>query len=171
MYNQPLVPLDFAVPERLDGDGYHLRMLSIDDVEKDFEAVVASADRIRGLLDPSSSWPEGLTLREDLIDLAWHHREFTIRHSFAYTVMSRDESRCLGCFYIFPSNTPVYEAVAFFWVRSGAGADQRDEELEGRLRAWLKTSWPFKRVAFPGRDIAWEDWKLLQSATAIVSQE
>lgn len=61
MYNKPLVPHDFAVPERLTGRGFHLRMLSIDDVDKDFDAVMESACRLEGLLDPRSPWPDGLT--------------------------------------------------------------------------------------------------------------
>jgi hypothetical protein len=162
MYNSPLVRPDFVIPDQLDGDDYVLRMLSIDDVEKDFEAVMASAGRLRGLLDPGSTWPDGLTLKEDLIDLAWHHREFTLRRSFAYTVMSKDESRCLGCCYIFPSRVTAYDAAAFYWVRSGPDAERRDAELGTRLRNWLRAAWPFETVAFPGRDIPWTEWGLLQ---------
>jgi hypothetical protein len=166
MYNFDLVPEDFVVPDVLHGDGYILRMLSIEDLEKDFEAVVASAGRIRGLFDPTSSWPDGLTKKEDLIDLAWHQREFTVRHSFAYTVMASDESRCLGCVYIFPSKAERYDAAVFYWVRDSADADIRDAELGARLRAWLASDWPFASIAFPGRDIPWPDWRRLQRATS-----
>lgn len=157
MYNKPMVPPGFAVPERLTGRGYHLRMLSIDDVEKDFEAVMASAGRLKGLLDPKSPWPDGLTKKEDMIDLAWHEREFTLRHSFAYTVMSADESTCLGCAYIFPSNTPTFDALVYYWARAGQNADDFDLELGDLIRTWLRTVWPFKAVAFPGRETPWDD--------------
>jgi hypothetical protein len=156
MYNKPLIPPDFNVPERFDGNGYHLRMLSIDDVDKDFEAVMESADRLRGLLDPNSTWPDGLTKKEDMIDLAWHQREFTLRHSFAYTVMSLDETRCLGCIYIFPSKNPKFDALAFYWVRAGQNADAFDQELGILFRAWLADAWPFKAIAFPGRETPWD---------------
>jgi hypothetical protein len=156
MYNAPLVPPNFTVPERLTGNGYHLRMLSIDDVDKDFEAVMESADRLKGLLDQQSSWPKGLTKKEDMIDLAWHQREFTIRHSFAYTVMSADESRCLGCVYIFPSKAAAFDAAVFYWARAGNNADAFDAELGSLIRNWLATVWPFKAVAFPGRETPWE---------------
>lgn len=161
MYGRPFVPADFDVPERLDGPGFHLRMLSITDLDRDFEAVVDSADRLRGLLDPGSSWPDGITKDEDLIDLAWHQREFTIRHSFAYTVMAADESRCLGCMYIFPSDRRGYDAKVFYWARSGCDADARDAELGRLIRAWIATRWPFQSVAYPGRDIAWTEWMQL----------
>jgi hypothetical protein len=29
------------------------------------------------------------------------------------------------------------------------------------LRKWLGERWPFRSPAFPGRDIAWTDWKAL----------
>ena len=135
MYHRALVPPEFVVPDGLACGTYHLRMLSIHDVTKDFEAVIASRERVAGLLDPESSWPQGLTPEEDLIDLAWHQREFTLRHSFAYTVMAIDESRCLGCVYIFPSNAPAFDAAAFYWVRSGADAEAHDADLGARFQA------------------------------------
>jgi hypothetical protein len=156
MYNQPLVPPGFHVPERLTGNGYHLRMLSIDDVEKDFEAVMESVDRLKGLLDPESSWPEGLTKKEDMIDLAWHQREFTLRHSFAYTVMSADECKCLGCMYIFPSKNAAFDAAVFYWAREGSNANAFDQELGSLIRTWLAEVWPFKALAFPGRETPWD---------------
>lgn len=158
MYDRMLVPRDFLVPGSLDGPGYRLRMLSFDDAEKDFEAVMASADQLRGLFGPENPWPEGVTLKEDMIDLAWHQREFTLRHSFAYTVMSSDEASCLGCTYIFPSNVPDYDAVVFYWVRSGVDHDARDKELGAQFRQWLASDWPFRAPAFPGRDIPWSEW-------------
>lgn len=159
MYNRPLVPIDFVVPDRLQGNEYYLRMLSVDDLDRDLEAVVESADRLKGLFDPDSPWPEGLTKKEDLIDLAWHQREFTIRHSFAYTVVSNDDARCLGCMYIFPSANPNFDAAVYYWVRSGADADSRDAELGGMIRDWLRAAWPFKRVAYPGREQNRADFK------------
>ena len=159
MYNRPLVPPGFIVPECLACDGFHLRMLSIDDVDKDYEAVTASRERLKGLLDPDSDWPDGLTKIEDLVDLGWHQREFTVRHSFAYTVMAADESSCLGCCYIFPSSNAAYDAAVFYWVRSGPNTEARDVELGNALRRWLREVWPFKRLAFPGRDVTWADWR------------
>lgn len=159
MYGRALVADDFDVPERLEGPGWHLRMLSVDDLDRDFEAVIDSAERLRGLFGPESSWPDGVTKDEDLIDLAWHQREFTIRHSFAYTVMAADESRCLGCVYVFPSARRGYDAQVFYWVRSGPDADARDHELGRRVRDWIAARWPFGAVAYPGRDQSWELWQ------------
>ena len=121
-------------------------MLSIHDVVKDFDAVMTAGDRLKGAMETGSTWPEGLTLEENLIDLAWHQREFTIGHSFAYTVMNDDESRCLGCCYINPSDQPGVDADAFYW-----GRDPGFEGELGRAFRALIALFPFSRVAFPGR--------------------
>ena len=154
-----LVPPDFKVPLRLEGDGFHLRMLTVNDLVKDYDAVMSSAARLKGLMRPGSTWPDGLTLEDDLIDLGWHQREFRLRRSFCYTMMSPDESICLGCCYIYPSEKSSFDAKAFWWVRTSALADGFEEGLGGALRKWLSSVWPLKRVAFPGRDISWEEWQ------------
>ncbi len=150
MYQRPMIPAGFTPPARQQGDGFHLRMLSIHDVVKDFDAVMTAGDRLKGAMEPGGTWPDGLTLEENLIDLAWHQREFTIGHSFAYTVMNTDETRCLGCGYINPSDWPQYDAVAFYWARDPAF----DATLGLAFRA-LVAKFPLHRVAFPGRDHPW----------------
>jgi hypothetical protein len=162
MYSRTLVPADFVVPTRIEGDGLHLRMLSVHDVIKDFDAVMASADHLIGTMDPASTWPLGLTIEDNLIDLAWHHREFTIRHSFAYTVIAPDESLCLGCTYLYPSDKASFDAMAFYWARGG------DPGLDARIglafRGSIAKDWPLQRVAFPGRDVDWPAWLALPDA-------
>lgn len=159
MYSRPLVPPDFAVPERLEGDGFALRPLTVHDLIKDYDACVTSVERLKGFMNPADPWPEGLTIEEDLIDLGWHQREFTQRHSFAYTVVSPDDAVCLGCCYIYPSDKPGYDAMAFYWVRTSAAASGLDERLGAAFRGWIAGSWPFRRVAYPRRDVAWGEWR------------
>ncbi|HEX6117863.1 MAG TPA: hypothetical protein VFZ03_00330 [Dongiaceae bacterium] len=158
MYSRPLVPADFVVPQRLDGNGFILRPLTVNDLIKDYDAVMASAERLAGFMNPQSPWPRGLTLEEDLIDLGWHQREFTMRHSFAYTVISPDEGECLGCCYILPSDKPGYDAQVFYWARTSTLAGGFEERLGSAFRGWIAQDWPFARVAYPGRDIPWSDW-------------
>jgi hypothetical protein len=33
--------------------------------------------------------------------------------------------------------------------------------LEKAVRAWITAKWPFKKVAFPGRDMPMSDWNAL----------
>lgn len=164
MYSRPIVPKDFVVPARLDCDGFHLRMLTVDDLIKDFDAVIASRDTLPRYLNPAKTWPAGLTITEDLIDLGWHQREFTLRSSFAYTVMAPDESECLGCCYIEPSPCLGYDVMAWYWGRGDRVSTGLEDAIGLAFRNWLKSDWPYDKVAFPGRDISWEDWSKLEPA-------
>ena len=133
----------------METDRYRLRMLTVHDVVKDYDAVMSSVDHLKGVLDPDSSWPAGLSLEQDLIDLGWHQKEFQRRSSFAYTVMSLDEQRCIGCIYIYPSTEA--DAEVFFWVRSDQ-FETLDENLNQTVRDWMSESWPFGKVQYPGRE-------------------
>src|SRR5580692_2732294 len=103
-------PKDFEAPAGYETPDFRARMLAISDVVKDYDAVMTSVERLQKVFGPSGRWPEGLSFEQDLIDLGWHHKEFQMRRSFAYTVMSPDESQCLGCVYIYPSSQPGVEA-------------------------------------------------------------
>lgn len=152
------VPSDFNVPAVLETDEYRLRMLTVNDVVKDFDAVVTSEAHLKGIFPPPSTWPEGLTLEQDLIDLGWHQKEFQRRTSFTYTMMSLDETRCLGCVYFFPSDRQGYDAYALLWARQSELASGLEDRLLATVRQWLTDAWPFASVGFPGRDMSWDDW-------------
>ena len=126
LYSHTLVAEDFAVPETVETSRYRLRQLTVADLDLDFEAVTSSEDHLRGVFGARNTWPAGLTRERDLADLGWHETEFDLRTSFAYTVMSLDESLCLGCVYIYPSRAPAYEAFCTMWVRASVVADGLD---------------------------------------------
>jgi hypothetical protein len=151
---KPMVPPEFTVPLLLEHPLFILRPLLISDVVKDYDAVMSSVEHLQGVFGPGSDWPPpDLSFEQDLIDLGWHHKEFQNRHSFAYTMMNPDESRCLGCAYIFPGDGGEHDAVAYCWVRASDHA-ALGSILFDEFRAWLAASWPFRSVAFPGRDPA-----------------
>jgi len=158
---QALVNDDFEVPKVLVTEKFRLRMLTINDLVKDYDAVMSSVEHLQQTYSAitGSDWPDGLTLEEDLIDLGWHQREFTLRYSFAYTVMSLDESSCLGCLYIYPCRKTGYDAVVSMWVRTSELINNLDSELYSCVKTWIDEAWPFSRPAYPGREIAIEDWR------------
>lgn len=153
------VPKDFEVPEVLETDRFRLRMLTVNDVAKDYDAVMTSIEHLHDAnpFGPDNKWPPNeLTLEQDLIDLGWHQKEFQIRNMFAYTVMSLDEKKCLGCVYVYPSDNPDYDAICVMWVRQSEVENGLDEILFSSVKKWIEDRWPFNRVAYPGRDIGWE---------------
>jgi hypothetical protein len=157
-----LVPDDFEVPSSLETDRFKLKMLGPDDVDKDYEAVMESIDHLKGFFGPRSKWPSpDMTKEEDLNDLRWHQEEFINRKSFTYTVTTPDGSRCLGCAYIFPSRKKSFEADVLMWVRQSEIANGLDELLFSNIKRWIKEKWPFDKVAYPGREIPWDEWEKL----------
>ena len=154
------VPKEFVAPSELSTADFTLRMLSIDDLEKDFEAVTSSAARLSKVW-PDSGWPAGLTLRQNLIDLGWHEKEFQNRNSFAYTMVAPDESQVLGCVYFYPTDKAEYDAEVFLWVRDNEVASELDKKLFEVVQRWLASDWPFENPAYPGRTISWEQWDAL----------
>ncbi len=151
MYRRPIVTADFMVPERLETAAFQLRPLTVHDLVRDYDAVMSSSSELRERMGGGSSWPEGLTLENNLIDLGWHQKEFGLRHSFAYTVVSPDGTRCLGCCYIYPPSEPDFDVDAVYWARQSRIGDAADVALGEVFRGWLASDWPFRRVAFPGR--------------------
>ena len=154
------VPEEFTVPSELVTANFTLRMLSVNDVEKDFEAVTSSAERLSKVW-PDSGWPAGLTLRQNLIDLGWHEKEFQNRTSFAYTMVAPDDSEVLGCVYLYPTEKAGHDAEVFLWVRESEVAKDLDEALFEVVQQWLASDWPFENPAYPGRAISWAQWDSL----------
>ena len=159
---EPFVPSDYTVPTVLECECFRLRTLTVNDLVKDYDAGMASREHLLGVFGPNSDWPqEDLTLEQDLIDLGWHQKEFQLRSSFAYTMVSLDESRVLGCVYIFPTSKSGFDANITMWVRSDVLSKGFDERLFQEVSDWIAADWPFKNPGYPGRSITWEDWLAL----------
>jgi hypothetical protein len=148
----PWIPTP-AIPRSLETGRLRLRPLTIHDAVKDFDAVMTSRVEIWELFGPGSGWPSAtLSLEQDLIDLAWHQKEFEIGGSYTYTVEALDASQVLGCVYLFPPTRPGTEADVFHWVRSSELASGLPAHLVEHLRRWLVQDWGFRRVTLNGGD-------------------
>lgn len=155
----PFIPSDFKVPEKLETVKFCLRMLTVNDVVKDYDAVMTSVDRLKKVFGRNTEWPTDLTLEQDLADLGWHQVEFQRRRSFAYTVMNLTESQCLGCVYIDPTRKRGYDAAVYLWVRDSEFEKGLDLILFNAVKKWIANNWPFRKVAYPGRTVDWESWE------------
>ena len=134
------VPSEFEVPDLLEHDRFRLRPLTVHDLVKDYDAVMSSREHLWDQLGQAWGWPPAdLTLEQDLIDLGWHRKEFQRRSSFAYAVMSPDE-------------TAGYDAEVWLWVRASELGTGLEAELYATLRRWVEERWPFDKVAYPGRE-------------------
>jgi hypothetical protein len=119
--------------------GLTLKALSIADLERDFSAIMKSSADIKAA-HPGSTWPDGLTKEKNLIDLAWHQREFEARRSFAWVIES-SQGEYLGCLYVYPSIAGDESADVVWWWRTGYSVSEGP--FRDHLRQWLATSdWP-----------------------------
>lgn len=130
---------DWSIPTVHVLEGFTLRILTVDDVERDYLAVMESAAEIKSAT-PGSTWPQGLTLHDNLLDLAWHQREFESRRSFAW-IIEGGGGEYLGCLYLYPALTGEKSADVRWWWRTGMAVDKaRFREV---LQAWLAgPDWP-----------------------------
>jgi hypothetical protein len=153
------LPADFIVPEVIETDRFRIRPITIHDVVKDYEAVMTSREHLWKMFGDAWGWPpEDLSLEQDLIDLGWHQKEFQLRSSFDYAVMSLDDKKLLGCVYIDPPSKAGYEAEVYLWARQDELDTGLDEALLAVVEKWIQEAWPFNQVAYPGRQISWEDY-------------
>ena len=152
-----LVDESFQIPEKLEHPKFIARKLTAKDVYLDYIAVMSSIDIIQETR--GGSWPTpALSFEDDLIDLAWHQREFEHKSSFAFTVMNLDETECLGCFYLYPAGyrgeAPEGADVdVSFWVTQKAYNQGLYPELYQAIKNWLAKEWPFKNAHWTNKTI------------------
>jgi hypothetical protein len=154
---RPLIPMsflpsEFAVPAVVETERFRLRSITIHDAFKDYDAVMSSRDHLWSRFGAIWGWPaEGLSIEQNIIDLAWHQKEFQLRSSFDYAVMSLDGSRLLGCVYIDPPHESGTDADVWFWARRSELSGGLEDHLGQFVGSWLTSTWPFRKVTFNGQ--------------------
>jgi hypothetical protein len=162
--SKSFLPADFEIPVVDIPGGYQLRPLGMDDLARDYTAVMSSIDHLRtsGHLQPPGEldfdWPRpDIEIRFHLTMLG--EAEWAM-HNLArveYAIRTDDEQ--LGCLYVFPSLSPDYDAQLTMWVRSDVFTDtDLDSAFWEYSKAWVREAFPFERIAFPGRDLSWDEY-------------
>ena len=150
----PFLPPGFVPPARVETARFRMRSITIHDAFKDYDAVMSSREHLWRRFGEVWGWPApDLTLEQNIVDLGWHQKEFQLRSSFDYAVMSLDESRLLGCVYVDPPHLDGTGADVWYWARASELSSGLDEELGAFLRRWLATAWPFAAVAINGERV------------------
>ena len=155
------VPIDFDVPESISTNNFYLTILAPTVSEIDYEAVMSSKIRLRTIFGENTVWPsDSMTLEDNSRDLLNHENEFKSRKAFAYSVLTNSQGKCIGSVYIDPCKFNEFDSEVYLWVRDDS--IHLDTELYDFISHWLRTSWPFLNVAFPGREISWEKWSTFE---------
>ncbi len=152
-------PEDAPIPERYENEEFVLRPLNETHVKLDHAALMVSKEMLRTW--SGSTWPtDDFSVEENLEDMHMHYGEHLERIAFTYTMLTPNESECLGCVYIQPfarlleSNPGIDEFISdystrvAFWVKSPRLADGLDKRFLAALRQWLADDWAFEAVYF-----------------------
>ena len=152
------VPEGFQPKEVIEQPDFVLKKLCYSDAELDYQAVMSSIELIRKIR--GGDWPtHDLTFEDDLIDLGWHQREFEYNKSFAYTVLSPDRDKCIGCVYFYPVDEPWVnppadaDVVINFWVTEEVYNQGLYTKLFRFVKKWVKEEWPFQNPYYSNAEI------------------
>ncbi len=157
------IPTSFNPPVLVEGTGFKLVPLGPEVVKLDFDAYMSSIEHLQKTFSRSTRWPRpGITDADAMKDMEGEEARFKSRKSFAYAVLTPDGRRERGSVYVSPSPVPGYDAVVRMWVTQ---ADY-DAGFDAELYNWVKTDWPFAKVAYPGRAIDWATWDAAVAANA-----
>lgn len=127
--------------------GVSLRVLAMDDLEPDYAAVTESGDALHDLFYAGDRWPDGLSKRDNLMDLAWHEKEFKRGTSFAWGLWRPDGDRYLGSAYVYPDAEQRAAAHAVHWIRTGEDDPALRSAFRSAWEDWVR-GWPLASVRF-----------------------
>ena len=162
----PLVAAEFAVPTAAEGPDFRLVPLGPDLVDVDFAAYMSSIEHLQQTFTRSTGWPHpDITAEEAMADMQNEAARFAARTSFAYGVLTADGTRERGSLYVSRSPVPGYDAMVRMWVTKAEYDAGFDAALYAWATEWMAREWPFTKVAYPGRAIAWEEWDALVKAS------
>ncbi len=160
-----LVPDSFQAPTSYMGANYQLVPLGPAVAELDYKAYMSSIDHIRKT--QGGNWPRpDLTMADQAKDMAGEKAQWDGRKSFPFAVLNREGPEELGCFYLRPSTKEGYDVVATMWVTQEAFDQGFEEQLYRDMQAWVAQAWPFRKVAWRGREISNEAWRALPNRAA-----
>lgn len=149
------VPDTFMAPQPPAIRDYTWNILEPEILKQDFGALMHTAGRTS---------PATITSGEDYGELKRHRWEFQHATSFAYGILTADGAEEVACVYVNPSKKQGYDATVRFLMTERGAKENLQPLLEAKVREWIKASWPFAKVAFPGLDVSLSDWNTLPDA-------
>ena len=144
---ESLLPPATEVPTGLDHPAFRLRPLGPEHNERDHVAWTSSIGHIRSTPGfVGRSWPQPMSLEENLADLEMHARHFEQRQGFTFTVLEPDgpeeTADVIGCVYVYGDDESDAQVQVRSWVRDDHA--DLDALLATTVRAWLESdAWPW----------------------------
>ncbi|MDG2219887.1 MAG: hypothetical protein P8L85_00805 [Rubripirellula sp.] len=135
-----------SIPEPLTTERFVLEPLAPRHAVLDFAAFMSCRARLRTELQWGEWPPADFTLELNRADLGEHYEEFVRREAFAYTVLSVDRERCLGCVYL-ERCVEIGGCQLAYWVIDDA--INREAELVDQMLRWVHQQWAIERLLLP----------------------
>ena len=176
MSDKRFLPVDFPLPALEVPGKWKIKPLGRDDLERDYAAIMSSIDHLRDggfMLDPARGidWPSPTWSKDEaMLGLAHDELGNLGRFWMCLAVISPDDSEEYGCIYVWPSFKAGWDAMVMMWT-SAARYEELDAKLWEWTKAWVTRTFPFDEssVAYPGREIPWDEWEALDDAMMPVS--
>ncbi|WP_186645894.1 hypothetical protein [Fluviispira vulneris] len=133
----------------------------------DYETVMSSLIEIQEVFGGNENWASSsLTYADNLLSILRHQNDFNEKKAFTFSILSKDTREYLGCIYIKPIKVKsdldlrklYFDAQVLFWTVTKNNI-AIDAEVYKKILKFIKNEWSFKRVAYPGRSISWENWE------------
>ncbi len=157
----PFVAPDFPVPASYQAKDFQLLPLGPDLTKQDYEAYMSSIEHLQKTFG-GGRWPtKDITLADARKDTEGEAARFKDRKSFTYAAISPDGSKEYGCVYIRPSRKEGYDATVTIWVTKEQFDKGFEDELLAAARKFLSEKWPFRKVAYIGKEISQADFRAL----------
>jgi len=150
------VPDDFMAPPPPTVGEYVWNILEPDILSADYGALMHVTGR---------SGPMKITKDEDYGELKRHRWEFQHLTSFAYGILTPDGAEEVACVYVNPSKKEGFDATVRIMMTERGAKEGLEPILLEKVREWVKTSWPFAKVAYPGIDVSTTAWNALQDSS------
>ena len=150
------VPDDFMPPPPPTVGEYTWNILEPEILSQDYDALVHVTGR---------TGPMKISKDEDYGELKRHRWESQHLTSFAYGVLTPDGAEEVACVYVNPSKKQGYDATVRLLMTERGAREKLAPVLLEKVREWIKTSWPFTKVAYLGVDIPTDAWNALQDST------
>lgn len=145
-FSQGFEPPPPPITERV-----RLEPLGPEHAELDHAAAQSSREHLQRTLR-WGDWPSpDMTVEQNAQDLERHAAEYVAREAYAYTVLTPDGARCVGCVYLNPAGSdeapadPRHARMAF-WVVEDELASDLDEHLVRTVLTWIDGRWPLDEV-------------------------
>jgi virginiamycin B lyase len=136
------VPADFLVPPPPAVGDRVWNILEPEILTQDYAALMHVTGRP----------PSKIVEIEDYGELKRHRWEFQHLTSFAYGILSADRTEEVACVYINPSKQEGYDATVRILMTERGAKEGLEPVLLETVRDWVKISWPFAHVAYPGME-------------------